>query len=221
MNKLAGLGKSMWISIALMIVSVILYGSFRSGLTTFSELEMWGTITGLWSVWWAVLNHPYNWAIGLLNETLFFIMFWQYGLYANAWLQVFFAVISLYGWVYWLIGGKKRTEAPITYAGVLGSSSLFPVVALLTIVLVKVLELTTGNYVPLDALTTAISIVATYLLAKRKVENWLFWFVADLIYIPYLASQGLYLTSALYVVFALLCVKGLYDWRTIEKGQVK
>lgn len=219
--NLSGLGKSMWVSIVLLIVSIVLYGSFRAGLTPFSELELWGTITGIWSVWWAALNHPYNWVIGLVNEAIFFLMFWQYGLYANAWLQVFFAVISLYGWVYWLMGGKKRTEAPITYTGLQNVLVLSLMTGLLTIILVKVLELTTGNYAPLDALTTAISIMATFLLAKRKVENWLFWFVADMIYIPYLASQGLYLTSALYVLFALICVKGLYDWRTIEKGQAK
>lgn len=203
-------------SIVLFIVSVLLYIAFKAGLTTFSELEVWGTLTGLWSVWWAVLNLPANWAIGLVNEALFFVLFWQYGLYANAWLQVFFAAVSIYGWAFWIYGGGHAKPAPITYAGFVKAWGCSISVVALTFIMCVIYKETTGTFSVLDTLTTAISIVATFMLAKRQVENWLFWFVADMIYIPYLASQGLYLTSALYVLFAALCIKGLYDWKKLK-----
>lgn len=206
-------------SIVLFVISVLLYIAFKAGLTTFSELEVWGTLTGLWSVWWAVLNLPANWAIGLVNEALFFALFWQYGLYANAWLQVFFAAVSIYGWVYWLIGGKQKTPAPITRISNASWHQSALTAILATLVLGQIMYTATGVLSWPDTITTVLSIIATYFLAKRKIGNWLIWFAADMIYIPYLASQGLYLTSALYVLFAALCIKGLYDWKQIYKKE--
>lgn len=224
LGNVVGRYRNHLLTIGLLILSVVLWGLNAYKITTFTDLELWGFITGLWSIWLAVLNRPSNWAIGLVNEGIFFIMFWKLGLFANAWLQVFFGVVSVYGWVYWLYGGSKKTEAPITYAGFVTALGWALVTTFLTAFICFTMQAITGTYVLTDCLTTAISIIATYLLAKRKIENWIFWIMADFIYIWLFISQGLFLWSALYVIFVLMCAKGIIDWRRIfhtEKNKIE
>lgn len=214
-----GRNKNKFFTGLLVLISIGLLFLNYGKITTFGELEVWGFVTGLWSIWLAVFNRPSNWLIGFVNEAIFFVMFWQIGLYANAWLQVFFAVISAYGLIGWLWGGKARTELPVRYAGWFHFGKWIIVIPLLTIIIGLILEKFTGSAgLVADNLTTAISIVATYLLAARRIENWTLWFTADLIYLYLLSSQGLYLTMALYGIFTLMCIKGFIDWRRIERS---
>lgn len=204
------------ISVLLVLISLALYGVFKAELTPFTELEVWGTITGIWSVWLAVLNRPSNWAVGILNEALFFALFWSFGLYANALLQVLvFFPISLWGMYKWMYGGQGRTELPISHM----ADRMYPIYLAAIILGAGVLGLViyhfTGVFSWMDTLTTAMSIVATYMLARRQIENWMLWYAADVIYLFLFVNQGLYLTAGLYVLFALLCVKGFYDWKQI------
>ena len=93
----------MLISIGLIkVISAAFDKLFRSGNV--------GFVTGLWSIWWAVLNLPRNWAIGLVNRSDLFVMFWQLGLSANAFLQLVFGAVSIWGWYEWLRGGDKKNR---------------------------------------------------------------------------------------------------------------
>ena len=217
LGNVVGKYRNHLLTIGLLILSVVLWGLNLYKVTTFTDLELWGFITGLWSIWLAVLNRPSNWAIGLVNEGIFFVMFWQIGLYANALLQIFFAAVSVWGWLYWLWGGSKKTEAPVRYAGFLESLRSVFMVPAIALILIIIIDHFTGTYSIPDNITTAISIMATYLLARRYVENWIFWIVADFIYIALFISQGLFLWAALYVIFVLMCAKGIIDWRRIFK----
>lgn len=205
------------LSIGVLILSIVLFGLNIYKITNFTDIELWGFITGLWSIWLAVLNRPSNWAVGLINEGIFFVMFWNLGLYANALLQLFFAVVSIWGWLIWLWGGSERTEAPVRYIGVMATSIWVLIIPIATYILALSIQAFTGTYSVGDNLTTAISLVATYLLAKRYVENWLFWTVADFIYIKLFIDQGLILWAILYFIFVIMCAKGIVDWRRIFK----
>lgn len=160
-------------------------------------------------------QHVWNWPIGVANVVLLGLVFMAVGLYADAALQVIYVILGLYGWWQWLYGGAGRTRLTVRRTGraewaVLAGSGIVTVAAL-----TFALAAWTDSTVPFwDALTTALSLVATYGQTRKLVESWWLWIAADLVYIPLYAYKGLYLTSALYVIFLALCVSGLLAWRS-------
>jgi nicotinamide mononucleotide transporter len=164
-------------------------------------------------VWLVARQNVWNWPIGIANNVTFFVLFLAAGLYADSALQVVFLGLALYGWWAWLRGGDLRSLLAVSrttgrqwvvlgFAGVVG-----------TIALTWVLTVATDSSVPLpDAITTVLSLLATWGQARKKLESWWLWIAADLIYIPLYAYKDLWLTSALYVGFLALCVLGLRNW---------
>ncbi|WP_433828142.1 nicotinamide riboside transporter PnuC [Actinoplanes sp. CA-015351] len=180
-----------------------------------SWAEVLGFLTGLVNVGLLVRRHILNWPLGILNVLLLMVVFWSVGLYADAGLQIVYVILGFYGWWAWLYGGADRTRLVVrgtTRAEWLGLA-LAGVV--LTGGLWLFLDRLTGSTVPLaDALTTALSLLATYGQTRKLVESWWIWIAADLIYIPLYGYKGLWLTAILYVAFLILCVLGLRSWRS-------
>ncbi|MEV4335212.1 nicotinamide riboside transporter PnuC [Streptomyces sp. NPDC049597] len=182
--------------------------------TPVSWTEFLGFGSGALCVWLVARQHIANWPIGIANNVLFFLLFSQAGLYADAGLQVVFITLAVYGWWTWTHGGgpgsgtlpvRRTTRTEWTWllaAGVVG-----------TLALTLLLDRATDSTVPFwDALTTALSLMATYGQCRKRLESWWLWIAADVVYIPLYAYKELYLTSLLYVGFMTLCVIGLRDW---------
>jgi nicotinamide mononucleotide transporter len=185
-----------------------------------SWTEVLGFATGGVCVWLTVREHLATWPIGLANNVAFFVLFWQARLFADAWLQVVYFVLGTYGWWNWLNGGEKRSGLMIsrtTHREWLVVAATAPVAVW---VLRSVLVASQGAAPLWDSLTTVLSLVAQILLCRKRLEHWLIWIVADLIYIPLYVSRGLPLTAALYFVFLVMCIFGLREWiqrwRTIQ-----
>jgi nicotinamide mononucleotide transporter len=186
--------------------------------TTWAELL--GFATGLVNVGLLVRRHILNWPVGILNVTLLMLVFWSAGLYADATLQVVYVLLGAYGWWAWWYGGTSRT--PLTVRRTTGNEwlALSAAGVLLTGGLWLFLDRLTGSTVPLaDALTTALSLLATYGQTRKLVESWWLWIAADLIYIPLYAYKDLWLTALLYVAFLLLCILGLRAWQAARRVQ--
>ncbi len=177
--------------------------------------EVLGFATGLLNVGLLVRQHILNWPLGILNVLLLMVVFGAAGLYADMGLQVVYVVLGLYGWWAWLHGGADRTSLVVrttTRAEWLGLTAAG---VLLTGGLWLFLDRLTGSTVPLaDALTTALSLLATYGQTRKLLESWWLWIAADVIYIPLYGYKDLWLTAILYVAFLTLCVLGLRSWRT-------
>jgi nicotinamide mononucleotide transporter len=173
-----------------------------------------GFVTGAVNVWLVVRQHIANWPVGIANVVLLGLIFVDGGLYADAGLQGVYVVLQVWGWWQWLYGGRGRTElvtqrtsrAEWFWLAVAGVAA--------TALLTWMLRAWTDSTVPFwDALTTTISLAATYGQSRKLLESWWLWIAADLIYIPLYAYKHLYLTSVLYVLFLALCVAGLVAWR--------
>ncbi|GAA1657683.1 nicotinamide riboside transporter PnuC [Fodinicola feengrottensis] len=178
-----------------------------------SVAELLGFVTGGACVVLTVVAHVANFPVGIANSAFFLVLFVSAQFYADAGLQVVYIVLGFIGWWQWVRGGPQRSAleagraSPLTLAGCL----VFVLVgtASLTVLLTAV-----HDAAPFwDALTTAISLAAQYLLNAKKIQNWFFWIAADIIYVPFYLAKQLELTAIVYVLFLGLCVLGLRQWR--------
>jgi nicotinamide mononucleotide transporter len=177
--------------------------------------EVLGFATGLVTVWLVVRQHVLNWPLGILNVALLMLVFFAAGLYADAGLQIVYVILGFYGWWAWLYGGERHSRLAVRTTTAREWVFLAVAGVVLTGGLWLFLDRLTGSTVPLaDAVTTALSLLATYGQSRKLLENWWFWIAADLIYIPLYAYKDLWLTAILYVAFLLLCLLGLRAWRT-------
>ncbi|MFE4177359.1 nicotinamide riboside transporter PnuC [Streptomyces sp. NPDC056909] len=188
--------------------------------TPVSWTEVLGFGSGALCVWLVARQHLANWPIGIANNVFFVLLFTQAGLYADAGLQVVFITLAAYGWWTWTHGGGPGSSLPVRRTTRTEWNRLLAAGAVGTLGLTLLLGRATDSTVPFwDALTTALSLMATYGQCRKRLESWWLWIAADLVYIPLYAHKDLYLTSLLYLGFLALCVAGLRNWsRDLAEG---
>lgn len=177
-----------------------------------SWTEIFGFATGGLCVWLTVRQNVWTWPLGLANNAIFFVLFLEGRLFADMCLQVLYFALGVYGWWNWLHGGANRGTLPVsrtTGAEWIGIAVTLPIA---TFAMHRVLVDVNGAVPLADATTTALSLVANYLVTRKRIENWAFWIAADLIYIPMYVVRDLPLTAALYVIFLGMCAAGVRQW---------
>ncbi|WP_338675689.1 nicotinamide riboside transporter PnuC [Streptomyces sp. SCSIO 30461] len=176
--------------------------------------EVLGFGSGALCVWLVARQHMANWPVGIANNLLFTLLFTQAGLYADAALQVVFITLAAYGWRTWTHGGGPGSGAlPVRRTTRTEWAWLLAAGAVATFALTLLLDRATDSAVPFwDALTTALSLMATYGQCRKRLESWWLWIAADVVYVPLYAYKELYLTALLYAGFLALCVSGLRSW---------
>lgn len=179
-----------------------------------SWTEWAGFITGALCVVLTVRRHIGNFPVGIANNVFYLVLFLRSGLYADAGLQVVFAVLGVQGWWLWLHGGLDRGPLLIRPLSTKTAVQVAVAVILGTVVLTLGLAAWTDSTVPFwDGLTTALSLGAQWLLNRKHIQNWWYWITADVIYVALYAYKDLRLTAVLYAGFLVLCVIGLRQWR--------
>ncbi len=185
-----------------------------------SYVELIGTFFGLVSVYFASRANILTWGTGIVNEIFLFILFFQVQLYADMFLQIYFFVVTLYGWYKW---NSMTTESKISeisfrnkiflalsiLIGTLISGFLFTNIHLYLPAYFKI----QASYPFTDSFVMVSSIVATVLLAKKKIENWYLWIVVDLVCVVLYFKKGVYFLSLEYFIFLGLASYGLYHWK--------
>jgi len=182
--------------------------------------EAIAVITGLLSVWFAKKENILVYPTGIISVLIYVYLCLSVKLYADMSINAFYFVMSIYGWVKWSRKIGDQPARPITRAtkhewilSVVGMIMFF-------FILVYILKNFTDSNVPIwDALTTAIFIIGMWLMALKKIENWLFWIAGDLVSIPLFASKGLVLTSFQFTIFLILAIAGYIEWRAKCKVQ--
>ena len=180
--------------------------------------EIAGFITGAACVWLLVRGSIWNFPVGMVNYVLFIILFINAGLYADAGLQVVYFVLASLGWYWWLKGGKEHEgveysdPSPLQFAGC--AIAIIVIAASLQWLLHRYTDSTVTGW---DALTTAMSLTAQFMLSRKWISNWWLWIAVDLIYIPLYISKGLWLTAFLFLIFLGLSIAGLLEWRKAKR----
>jgi nicotinamide mononucleotide transporter len=191
-----------------------------------NKIELIGALLGLLYIFFSIRQHILTWPTGLFTSLLYIAVFFRSGFYADMGLQFYYVGISLYGWYYWLKGGKSaRTvsgeQPPVQRMPkkmIPGSIAVTAVIYL--IILVILLQFTDSTVPYMDSLTTALSITATWMLAKKMIEHWLIWVFVDLVSAGLYVYKDLWPTVVLFLVYTVMAVVGYVEWKkdlSVEK----
>ncbi len=184
-------------------------------------LEIFANISNLISVFLANRNSLHTWWTGIIGTILFGVLFFQVKLYADVILQIFFIITNLYGWWAWLYGGEQRRDLPISRINIKQLLLFAAAAVIITVGHGYLLHtLTDASFPFVDSIVLVFSIIAQFLLMKRKLESWYFWILVDVVAVPLYAAKGLYLTSAIYFLFLINAVWGLINWLKIWRSEL-
>lgn len=180
-----------------------------------SLIELAGTLFGIIGVLLVVLKNIWNFPAGIVNVSLYAWLFLKTKLYADASLQLVYVLLLVYGWFQW--SRKKSGEA---FHAQLTSVKLWMILTLIFIgssILIGTLfkNYTDASLPYFDSALTSASLIAQWMIAKRKIENWIVWIVADVLYIGMYIYKHLYFTSLLYFIFIILAIVGYIEWKRI------
>ena len=164
--------------------------------------EIIGTISGLIYLYLEVKEDVWLWPVGIITSGLFVVVFYESKFYADMALNVYYVVISIYGWYMWLYGSSESSDAEhsaplhITNTPTHLWKYLFVAFLAMFVLMVWVLKNFTDSPVPVgDAFATALSIVATWMLARKYIEQWWLWVVVNAVSLGLFVWKGLYPTS--------------------------
>lgn len=177
-------------------------------------IEVCGTVTGFLYLGFSIRQHSLTWPAGLLNALFYIAVFFSSKIYADMALQFYYVAVSIYGWWCWLHGSEKGDNLKVSVTSKEMALALVGVSVFLFLLLAWLLRRFTDSQVPYwDGLTTALSIVATWMLARKKIEHWLAWIVVDAISIGLFIYKELYPTTLLFAVYTILAYYGYREWR--------
>lgn len=181
------------------------------------EIEIIGAIFSIVYLFFSIRKSIWLWPLGLLASFFYVLVYLMSKLYAEMGLQVYYIGVSIYGWYYWLCGKKDResvSELPVTRLRLKQGIWYFLTFILFYLVLYLILKYFTDSTIPgWDSLVTALSLVATWMLAKKILENWLIWIIADAMCIVISVYKDLYFTAGLYIIYTVMAFVGYYQWK--------
>ncbi|MDA3910605.1 MAG: nicotinamide riboside transporter PnuC [Bacteroidales bacterium] len=182
--------------------------------------ELTAALLGVIGIFLQIHQKPLYWLVSLVMVSMYIWVYFDSGFYADMSLQVYYFVISIYGWLFWMFGKKKQAEStskkdiPVTRLKKKPLLLSMLISLILFVVIYLILKHLTDSTVPLgDAFTTALSFVATWMLARKILENWLFWIVVDLVSVGLYIYKGLYPTAALFAFLTIMAVFGFFAWK--------
>ena len=191
-------------------------------------LEYFGVLTGLLYLFLEIRQHRAMWVVGFLTSLVYVFVFFFSKIYADMGLNIYYVAISIYGFWQWTRRREVETAqngeaapsqeailyrnmTPLLFAGI--CSAILALFALLY----YFLHYFTDSPIPAgDGFTTAVGIVATWMLARRIIEHWIFWVIVNFVSVYLYYLRGLYPTMFLYICYAILAIVGYFTWK--KKG---
>lgn len=185
-----------------------------------SALELVAASLGVISVYLTARQHWLCWPIGAIMVALYAVIFYEAKLYADMGLQVVYFYLQFFGWYQWLRGGSGHSVLRVSRSSPALTALLLVAGSIFALALGWALAHHTDASLPyIDAAITGFSLVAQYMMARKKIENWLVWFAVDSVAIVVFYHKQLYATAVLYGIFLLLCIVGYRHWqRDLKAG---
>lgn len=179
-------------------------------------LEIIAVIFGFLSVWFSKKNNILVFPTGMISTIIFVYLLLKWGLLGDMMINVYYFIMSIYGWYVWTRKVDATHLTPITLTTKkekIISIWIFLATLLFVFIVYNTFNRWTSWVAYVDTLTTAIFFVGMWLMARRKVENWIFWIVGDLISIPLYFYKGFTFTSLQYLGFTVIAIFGYLAWK--------
>jgi len=183
---------------------------------TENYIEIIAATIGIISMFFGIKEKAFFWILATINAILFVYVYFNAKIYALMFLQFYFITINIYGFYYWIKGGKteNKNKVPvtnITKKGVLIAASLYITIFL---VLSFILNKFTDSPIPfLDSFIATSNIFAAYFMMKKYIESWYIWIVSDTVAIGMLISQQLFAVTILQTVYLIFAIIGYFEWK--------
>ncbi|MBT3207871.1 MAG: nicotinamide mononucleotide transporter [Bacteroidetes bacterium] len=190
---------------------------------TENYLEVLGTISGLLYLYFSVKQNIWLWPLGIISSILYIYVFFVSKFYADMSLQFYYVFISIYGWIIWSGNKNDGSENELKVSKTkLKSALILTFVTLMIFLIYSIILNQTDSTIPYwDAFTTSASIVATWMLAHKKIEHWIIWIIVDLVSLGLYIYKGLYATSFLFFIYSLIAVIGYFEWKKEYQKNLK
>lgn len=192
------------------------FGQYSGYETVDIVLEIIAVVFGFLSVWYSKQNKILVFPTGMISTVIFVYLLFKWGLLGDMMINGYYFVMSVYGWYIWTRKVDEEHVTPISITTIKEKKiSIF--IFLVTLVFVffvyKTFDKWTSWVAYVDTLTTAIFFVGMWLMARRKLENWIFWIIGDVISIPLYFYKGFTFTSFQYLGFTFIAIFGYLAWK--------
>ena len=181
-------------------------------------LEITAIVFGLISVWFAKKNSILVFPTGLINTSIYVFLLYKWSLLGDMLINGYYFIMSLYGWHQWSRKNNKLQVYPIAKISnneIYISFQLFCISIFFVVIVYLFFNKFTTWMAYLDTLITGIFFVGMWLMAKRKIENWICWIIGNIISIPLYFAKGYAFTSIQYIIFTIIAVFGYLEWKKI------
>ena len=200
-----------------------LFSQYKDYSNVFIFLELTAVVFGIISVLFARKNNILVYPTGLVSTLIYVYILLEWKLFGDFIINIYYSIMSILGWYLWTRKKNGATEFPISVMNrkdYLISSIIFAGTLLFVALVYYFFDKFTHWTAYVDTLTTALFFVGMWLMAKRKIENWLLWIVADIISVPLYFYKGLTFSSIQFLLFTIIAILGYIEWRKFLQKQI-
>ena len=195
-----------------------LFQQYSNYSLTHTLLELFAVFMNILSVIYAKRNSVLVYPTGLIGTGIFVYLLFNFSLLGDMIINFYFVIMSIYGWYYWT--QKKEGKVIHNVSRVTVNEYYFSIIiAVISLISIYLVYDFFGKWnswtAYVDSITTAIFFIAMWLMARRKIESWTFWFIGDIITIPLYFYKGLTISSFQYLIFSILAILGYISWKKI------
>jgi nicotinamide mononucleotide transporter len=178
-------------------------------------IELLGSVLSIIYLYLSIKQKASLWIFGFLCSALYVVVFFQSKFYADMSLQFYYLGVSVFGWISWKAGKpENRKELPVKRTTPLSGVIILLIALILYFVYYFILTGYTDSPLPkADSFTTALSIVATWMLARKMIEHWWLWIIVDSVSAGLYFYRALYPTAILFVIYTIMAIIGYLQWK--------
>lgn len=178
-------------------------------------VELLGVAFSILYLFFSIRQNILLWPMGMVSAVLYMVVFYQSKFYADMGLNGYYFIISIYGWIHWRKGGDQSgKELPVSRISGRLALILLGITSVAFLGIGVILERYTDSPIPFwDALTTAVSFTATWMLARKILEHWILWIIVDVVSMGLYLYRGLYPTLILFAIYTTMAIVGYIEWR--------